>query len=508
MRDQEIPDDDAGIRERLHRLLNEHSQSDIARKTATGVAAVNRYVHGARIPAGFCASLVRGLGVNPAWLLMGEGSPYLSDVPEQTARLGENMLELVEAMSAVSKMLLGSLAGKSHLKVLRELNDALLAHERLRETMNQRSRPVFERIIKDLQSALDRLDLERAIELHKAATQVSRFCDDEALTRDFLRVSSFYEFQRKRSDRFLDYQRKLFLRSLPDGELFDARACEESRRIVVALTQMHRVKEAVQICRAIRALAGKRGRKWEAFSRLENTYGVLLAESGKLRRGLEMVERSLPRLDGMYRKVSEAALLRMLIWSGALTVVDAMNVGEPTDAKAQHFLTYATWLLEPKALRAAIAYATQPGLSPVWKSDSFLQRGRMLLELIEHPSPERVAQFENNPAPEDRSEADIGPWLEAVRAAEAYRVAGSRKSAKARMEEAIRAMANVQGGLCPPPMEEATAHRAVLDLFAGDKSPTSARAMRRARKFFERRVAGGFICFEPVLKGDYGLMKK
>ncbi|MCC7510995.1 MAG: helix-turn-helix transcriptional regulator [Planctomycetes bacterium] len=507
MRDQEPPDDDVGIRERLHRLLNEHSQSDIARKTGTGVAAVNRYVHGARIPAGFCASLVRGLGVNPAWLLMGEGSPYLSDVPEQTARLGENMLELVEAMSAVSKMLLGSLAGKSHLKVLRELNDALLAHERLRESMNQRSRPVFERIIQDLQAALDRLDLERAIELHKAATQVSRFCDDEALSRDFLRVSAYFEFQRKRSDRFLDYQRRLFLRSLPDGKLFDERACDEGRRIVVALTQMHRVKEAVQICRAIRALAGKRGRKWPAFSRLENTYGVLLAESGKLRQGLELIERSLPRLDGMYRKVSEAALLRMLIWSGALTVMDALNVGEPTDAKAQHFVTYATWLLEPKALRAAIAYATQPGLSPVWKSDSFLQRGRMLLELIEHPSTERVAEFEKSPPTQDSAEADIAPWLELVRTAEAYRVAGNRKSARARMEEAITVMQGVPSGLCPPPMEEATAHRAVLDLFAGDKSAAGAKALRRARKFFEKRVAGGYICFEPVLQGDYGLRK-
>ena len=119
--------DDEAVRERLKRLVAERSQSEIARKTGAQVAAVNRYVHGARIPASFCSAVVRGLGVNPSWLLMGEGSPYLADVPARTARLGENLLELVEAMSTVSRMLIGSLAGKRQMKVLRELNDALLA---------------------------------------------------------------------------------------------------------------------------------------------------------------------------------------------------------------------------------------------------------------------------------------------------------------------------------------------------------------------------------------------
>ncbi|MBX3460018.1 MAG: helix-turn-helix transcriptional regulator [Planctomycetes bacterium] len=502
MRDQEGPDDDAGVRERLHRLLTEHSQSDIARKTGTGVAAVNRYVHGARIPAAFCSSLVRGLGVNPAWLLMGEGSPYLADVPEQTARLGENMLELVEAMSAVSKMLLGSLTGKHHLKVLRELNEALLSHERLRESMNSRSRPVFERILQDLQGALEKLDLERASELHKAATQVSRLCDDEGLARDFLRVSAFYEFQRKRADRFLDYQRKLFLRSLPDGKLFDERACDEGRRIVVALTQMHHVREAMRICRAIRALAGHRGRKWEAFHRLENTFGVLMAESGNLRKGLELIERSLPRLSGMYRKVSEAALVRMLIWGGALTIFDALNVGEPTDAKAQHFVRYAAWLLDPKAIKAALQYSRQQGLSPVWKGENFVGIAGILLEQLESPSAPNVQAIEDQDA-DNNGDAEVSPWLRFVNTAEAYRVAGDRKRARERIIAANELRVNMDPEVLPPPMDEATAHRATLDLLQDDK--TQRPAVQRARTYFKRRVARGFLCFEPVLAGHYGI---
>ncbi|MEZ5991521.1 MAG: helix-turn-helix transcriptional regulator [Planctomycetota bacterium] len=292
MRNQETLDDDDAIRERLRRLVDERSQSDIARRTGAQVAAVNRYVHGARIPGGFLAAAVRGLGVNPSWLLMGEGSPYLADVPEQTAALGENMLELVEAMSAVSRMLLGSLTGKHHLKVLRELNEALHAHERLREQINTQTRPVFQRILGDLEVALNKLDLERADDLRKAVDQLSRLCDDEPLTHEYLRLCAFHEFQLKRSEHFLKAQRKVFLRSLPDAELFDETACDEARRMVVALVQMSRIPEAMRIIRAVRALAGRRGREWQAWARLENTHAILLGETGKLYRAIEMIQRT------------------------------------------------------------------------------------------------------------------------------------------------------------------------------------------------------------------------
>jgi hypothetical protein len=497
MRNQESADD--GIHQRLLRLIEERSQSEIARRTGAQVAAVNRYVHGARMPAGFCAALVKGLGVNPTWLLMGEGSPYLADVPAQTARLGENLLELVEAMSAVSRMLLGSLAGKHHLKVLRELNEALLAHERLRDDLNQRSRPVFERILDDLQKALNALDLERADDLRKAADQIARLCDDEQLTRRYLRTCAFHEFQLKRSDRFLDAQRKVFLRSLPDGALFDEAACDEARRIVVALVQMNRIREAGRICRAVRALAGKDGRNWPAWARLENTYSVILAETGQLRKAIELMQRAIPRLEGMYRKVSEAALLRQMMMAGIMGIRDAVGMGAHTDAKASHFLQFAVWNLDAAELEFALKYADNPDIEHVWGKGFFHVLARRVLDQLIRPSRSAALEFETEfrKAVPD-ADAETIDFSLAVARCELHRIAGNTKEAIKDLRVAEAERKRLMPEIVPAPLELGTHYRAALALLRESKTDGPLKA--RARRYFQRRVAQGYLCFDGVVK--------
>ena len=485
--------DDTLIRERLNSLLSEHSQSEIARKTGSLVASVNRYVHGARIPAAFCASLVRGLNVNPSWLLVGEGAPNLADVPAETAKLGENLLALVEAMSAVARMRLGSLTGKHHLKVLRELNDALAAHERLREKLNEQSRPLFAQMLKDLQAALDKRDLARAGELRKAVEQLSRLCDDENLSRDFYRMQAYHEFQLKNSHKFLQLQRKLFLRSLPDGSLFDERACDEARRLVVALVQMNHMKEAARICRATRDLAGSKGRAWDAYARLENTYGVILAETGKLRQGIALIQSSLPRLSGLYRKVSEAALMKFMLWAGLISIDDATKMGEHTDAKSEHLLQMACWLENADHLRSALKYADAPDVVPIWRNAFFGIYAQALLRQLEKPSPAAAAEFR---AEVEKSRAVSADPMDCARvsgaASHLFRVAGDAKQALAEARRAQGEMKSVDREVHPDPMSLATHYRNVLALKAD-------RALeRKARRFFAYHERHGYACFRGV----------
>lgn len=482
--------DDALIRQRLNSLLAEHSQSEIARKTGSLVASVNRYVHGARIPAAFCAALVRGLNVNPSWLLVGEGAPSLADVPAETAKLGENLLALVEAMSAVARMRLGSLTGKHHLKVLRELNDALAAHERLREKLNEQSRPLFAQMLKDLQGALDKRDLARAGELRKAVEQLSRLCDDENLARDFYRVQAYHEFQLKNSPRFLQLQRKLFLRSLPDGSLFDERACDEARRLVVALVQMNHMKEAARICRAVRNLAGSRGRSWDAWARLENTYGVILAETGRLREGLEYIQKSLPRLSGMYRKVSEAAQLKFSMWAGLLSVQDAAKIGEHTDAKAEHMLQMACWLEDAEALRCALKYASAPDVEPIWRSRYHSVYAQALLRQMDRPGKCAAEDFRAELAKARHEGADGTERLRVCAAvAHLLRHCGDNAGARLETETAQRELDALSREISVDPMTLASHWRNVLTL--GGKTA-------RARRFFRRYLRNGYACFATV----------
>ena len=126
------------VRGRLNILTENHAQAEIARRTGFPPANVHRFLKGGKIPADFCGAVVREFGINPAWLLTGEGAPRLSDVTEGTMRMAGNVLELVEAMSAVARMRLGSLTGKHHLRVLRELNDALEDHERTAQVVSTR----------------------------------------------------------------------------------------------------------------------------------------------------------------------------------------------------------------------------------------------------------------------------------------------------------------------------------------------------------------------------------
>ncbi|MBZ0136732.1 MAG: helix-turn-helix transcriptional regulator [Planctomycetes bacterium] len=490
-----MTNDDKALRERLKRLVAERSQSDVARKTGAQVAAVNRYVHGARIPGAFCAALVRGLDVNPAWLLMGEGSPYLGDVPERTARLGENLLELVEAMSAVSHMLLGSLAGKHHLKILRELNDALRVHEHLREKLNERSRPVFQRILGDLQKTLDKLDLDRAADLRKAADQLSRLCDDEALTREYLRMSAYHDFQLKASDSFLATQRRLFLRTLPDNSLFDESACVEARRIVVALTQQNRVPEALRICRATRALAGREGRKWQAWAQLENTYGVLLAETGQLRRAIAVIQRGMPRLSGMFRKISEAALNRMLMWAGVLSIDDAIAIGEATDAKARHLAHFAAWQLDTRALKKALAFAEAPGVEPVWGRSLQVIYARHLYAQLREPSRDRADEYEREMRQAFDDSTGMFDVIVYICRCELNRLAGRKKQAMIELRKAEKERRALLPDMLPDPLDLGVHFRSALALLKpGDP------LARRARRWFKRYVSRGYLCFEGVLQ--------
>ena len=62
------------LRARLQQLAQTHSQAELARKTGFPPANVHRFLKAGKVPADFCEALVREFGVNPAWLLAGEGT--------------------------------------------------------------------------------------------------------------------------------------------------------------------------------------------------------------------------------------------------------------------------------------------------------------------------------------------------------------------------------------------------------------------------------------------------
>ncbi|MEZ5992943.1 MAG: helix-turn-helix transcriptional regulator [Planctomycetota bacterium] len=344
------------LNSRLATLADDRSLSDIARRTGTSVANVSRYISGTRIPGEFCSALVRGLGVNPSWLLTGEGSPFLSDVTEGTARMAGDVLELVEAMNAVTHMRLGALTGKHHLKVLRELNAALVRYEELRARLNTHSAPIFRQLVDDLGKALGKLDIERAHDLRKAASQVERLCDEPEISRRFTAQQAHCEVLDLNNDAALAYQRKLVREAVSEGRLMDEAACENFVRMALIAKDGGRLQEARRICAAAEALLDEDSAQWQSACSLRHIHGAILTDTGDLYEGLRRMQANAPLIKGRRGLASRLMLMRALMMAGLLELDEAYAYGFDAEPKALHLIEFALWTEQPEPIRKALDF--------------------------------------------------------------------------------------------------------------------------------------------------------
>jgi tetratricopeptide (TPR) repeat protein len=354
MQTRNQPDRDAALRERLQLLVQEHPQAEIARKTGVGKHNVSRYLKGTKIPGEFLCALVEQMGVNPSWLLAGEGTPYLSDVTAGTAKMGGNLLELVQAMTEVAKMRLGALAGKTHLKVLRQLDDALRDYERLREELNSQSRPFFETLLSDYRDAIFRHNLERAAHLRRASHQIARLCDDERLKRELYARDAYHEFQLKHLDNALDLQRKVLMGVIGAEDQVSERMLVEAFNYCRALAETGRFREAYATCGAALEL----GRELSQLSRyrlLEGQRGQFELELGNLRQGLRLMSETIPRLKDREAGIVWGELLLAQLLAGILDWRGAMETGVNSVSRSASLVRWAFWSQDVEAIRAIVA---------------------------------------------------------------------------------------------------------------------------------------------------------
>lgn len=294
-------DADEGIRKRLQQVCDRHSQADVARVCATSRANVSRYLSGNRIPASLCAALVKGFGVNPAWLLNGEGSPYLADIHAGHARMATDLLEVVEAMHVVAQMRLGALTGKQHLKALRDLDDALRAYERLREKLNEHSRPILAKLLDDVESSFGRKHPERVHQLRRAAEQVARLCDDEDLAFRLLEAQAMDDMVAHRSDLAVDKQRSAALRAIVRAGTLSTDALAVIIRSTYLLEGAGRLDESVALCRAMRVLGDAYQAPIHLLARLDAQIGDVLTELGEIQEGMPLLQRAMTFIDDRVR---------------------------------------------------------------------------------------------------------------------------------------------------------------------------------------------------------------
>ncbi|MCC6465256.1 MAG: hypothetical protein IT463_07960 [Planctomycetes bacterium] len=468
--------------ERLRFLTGRFSQAEIARKTGTQRNNVSRYLRGARMPLEFAAGLVRALGVNPAWLLAGEGTPFLADVNTTTQRTAADLLDLVAAMNSVAQMQLGSLTGKHHLKVLRELSDALGRFQELKADLNRRTAPIFKQILDDYWKALDRWELERAEDIRRAAEQVAKLCDDDALNARHERTLSYHAFLRRDEDAAIRHQLRLFQRTLPQGALLDEAAVREACNLANSLQSVGRMQEALALCDGVLAMSRQRGTGWPARLFLQALSGYVQLELGDAREALRRVTSAMPQPDPRLLANQQSMLVRALLMTGACTFAQACELGDFGPAHAQGMITWAVWLENAPDLSLALQrYGAVVG------SDFHSAQAKALLAALKpggrQAGPGRPAA--TGPAPYNER------FDRAIFATQLARVQG--RKAGPLLAEAVDLLAGKPAEVDMSMLALGVHHRNLLAL-AGKNTVQAA----AARRWFAERVAAGYGCYAAL----------
>ncbi|MEZ5991380.1 MAG: helix-turn-helix transcriptional regulator [Planctomycetota bacterium] len=484
-----------GIQKRLNELAEQHSQADIARKTEFSRNNVSRYVNGTRMPIEFAAALVDGLGVNPAWLLKGEGTPYLSDINAGTQEMGGDLLALVDAMAAVNRMRLGSLNGKHHLGVLRELNETLKKHEDLRAKLNQHSRKIFLKLVDDVRVALKKRDMNRAENMLQALEQVSRLTDDDFLRAQYEGVQSHFHHYNGDAEAALPHQRRSFLSFLVNQQKLDEWTLPEAHNFVKVLTACWRLSEARRSARAANALTDN------SVPVLEATAAQLDLELGDLQQGLDSLRRMIPLVDPDYAHNVEESLARGQLLEGSMTLPQAITFGGDYQSKWSRLAAWAAFSEREQDIELIAKQgigAEQGRLDPEYVVAVHIM---CLRQVMTEGGPEAAQRMLVHLENTDQKSDAVSRIREQAAVTQLFRLGGERKSALKHLENTQQMLDELDPEFTVQVELRFLHARNVLELAGKQTKSTAHQQMRaQAAEFVHEYKACGYHCLADLVE--------
>ncbi len=482
------------LHQRLELVAGRHSQSEIARRTGSSRNNVSRYVRGAKMPLEFGAALCTELGVNPAWLLMGEGAPWLAESTAGNEKLAGDLLELVEAMNAVARMRLGSLTGKHHLRVLRELNDALKRYERLREQLNVRTSPIFNDLLQQYGLAVNANDLNAADDLGRALGQLARLNDDTALQARFDALRAHHEYIQGRIKQGIEIQRDVLFHALSRGRISDD-SLDEAHNLAMSLYQLFRHGEARRILTAALALAGPDELRLPAAGLCQGLLGVIEIDMGEVPQGLTRLQGQAAAHPEVYFGHSAGFLARAQLLAGMLSPESALALGPPSRSLATRVLQWAVWLEKPGLLKRVLKECVGSKPEQLPEGFVFARYARVLLQALEGEfDPARNFIREDVGARSVTSAEPIVRFGVPMSYCRLARVCGDRPAALKQLDQAERCLREVPAAFTPDVIAVAAHHRNVL-LLVAPEDRRRAELRSAAGRFFTEQVGKGFGCF-------------
>ncbi len=315
--------DETRLRARLNEVIRDSSQANVARRTGTPRASLSRYLKDRKIPADFCVRLVKRLGVNPGWLLSGEGAAYSAQMTASARTAALGILELTEALSATLRAQTAALATAPSARVLRELSARIDEVERLETRLVDVVRPVFDRLLIELDEAYYGGREAQATALLESLKQAARLARDAAMEDRLDEALAFRENQRGNFAGAMEIRSRCFHRSLLRRGGRPEDWCEQDSNYLGNLYHCFRLEEARRAARLLLALhAGSSDSPEHSLIRYHA--GYLDFELGRARRGWRLMAEAHPRAPAAQRQFLQGSYFQSQLLTGLFAMDDAV----------------------------------------------------------------------------------------------------------------------------------------------------------------------------------------
>lgn len=488
------------LKTRLRQLVAEHSQAELARHTGVTPSNISRYLAGMRVPADFCIKLVSGLGVNPAWLLAGEGAVYLADVAAGPGLAARDMLELVRAMDAVSRVKLGALSGKPDRKLLRELSDAISAHEKLRAKLHLQTVPFLRQLLDQLHQAIEAREMDKAQFLTSAARQAGRLCDDDEQARRLDHYEAHMLSVQRKDESALKLQHRAIARYLALAEP-DVMAMHEINAHAVYLIRVGRIEDARRTVRASRELALDLEHLPD-YQLLRCTEGMAMLLLGSPREGGALIIDVANRLGPSELQYFAAELASAELFLGLRDAPAKVaehrqwlkdgNAAAVT-ASVTAVLSFCFWEADPAVIRAAMSMYTGHEATRGVVSAFLAEYAALLCDLLDgRKSVARVKTFLKSAPHSQRvnAESPVDRFRGHATACELARLAGENRLAREEYDATEALHAGLGKRYQIPMLQQGLHHKNALALFR-----EGSQQHNRARQFFSHQFKQGYAPF-------------
>lgn len=437
------------LRARLHKLRDRYPQVEIARRTGVPAPNVHRYMRAGKIPAEFCLALVDAFDLSAEWLFKGDGDPVTSDVKAATAAKAGELLDLVKAMNAVARMRLGAVVGDRDRKQLRELSETLETFDRLRERMNDKTRPVLQQLLAELGQALSIQDMPRARVLRETAVELARLCTDDSLLERLDSMSAGVEYMTGRVEEALVFERKVFARRVRDGRLQTAESVSHGRNLLMALRDTGRIAEARRMAGAVLSLVGEAAEPTPELLDMRMFMGNFHIELGDLHAGLALMQRTYPQIPPERRYAGTILMLRGLLLAGVMDYHEGVHFGKRTSGNARLLLRHACFREDAGLLQHATSNLLGRQVEDVPPEEYDAQRAGLLLRALNGKG--KAADFDRmaDAHPPVAASQAMRRLMLALHGGQHARILGDRKRLRVRVEDSHHALGGLPAELAP-----------------------------------------------------------